>query len=68
MSFTSELTSTVPERDMESIYTMLALYGSKNECPRTDNVYFPISEVCNGMVSLENGWFPFISNGLLVTF
>ena len=37
---------------MESIYTELALYGSKNECARTDNVYFPISEVCDGMVSL----------------
>ena len=23
---------------MESIYTKLALYGSKNECARTDNV------------------------------
>ena len=39
---------------MESIYTELALYGSKNECARTDNVYFPISEVCNGRVSLVN--------------
>ena len=38
--------------DMESIYTELALYGGKNECVRTDNVYFPISDVCDGMVSL----------------
>ena len=37
---------------MESIHTKLALYGSKNECARTDNVFSPISEVCDGMVSL----------------
>ena len=37
---------------MESIYNELALYGSKNECARTDNVFSPISEVCNGTVSL----------------
>ena len=39
---------------MESIYTKLALYGRKNECTRTDNVFFPISEVCNGTVSLRH--------------
>ena len=38
---------------MESIYTKLALYGRKNKCCRTDNVYFTISEVCNGTVSLD---------------
>ena len=37
---------------MESIYTDLALYGSKDESSRTDNVFLPISEVCDGMVSL----------------
>ena len=37
---------------MESIYTELALYGSKNECVRTDNVFSPMSEVCDGTVSL----------------
>ena len=38
---------------MESTYTKLALYGSKNMCARTDNVFFShISEVCNGTVSL----------------
>ena len=37
---------------MESIYTELALYGSQNEGARTDNVFFPISEVCNSTVSL----------------
>ena len=37
---------------MESIYTELALYGSKNEGARTDTVFLPISKVCNGMVSL----------------
>ena len=39
---------------MESIYTELALSGSQNKCARTDNVFFPISEVCNCMVSLMN--------------
>ena len=37
---------------MESIYTELALYGSKNVCARTDTVFLPISEVCDGTVSL----------------
>ena len=31
---------------MESIYTELALYGSKNECARTDNAFSPIFEIC----------------------
>ena len=38
--------------DMKSMYTKLALYGIKNECARTDNAFFPISEVCNGTASL----------------
>ena len=38
---------------MESIYTELALYDSKNECARTDTVFLPISEVCDGKVSLN---------------
>ena len=37
---------------MDSIYTELALYGSKNECTRTDTVFLPVSEVCDGKVSL----------------
>ena len=37
---------------MESIYTELALYESKNWCSRTDNVLFLISEFCDGTVSL----------------
>ena len=37
--------------DMESMYTELALYRSKNKCARTDNVV-PISELCDGTVSL----------------
>ena len=37
---------------MESIYNELALDGSKNECARTANDFPPISEVCNGTVSL----------------
>ena len=39
---------------MRSIYSELALYGSKNKCARTDIVFVPISEVCNGTVSFEN--------------
>ena len=38
---------------MESIYTELALYKSKHECARTDNVFSTISEVCDGTVSLR---------------
>ena len=38
---------------MESIYTDLALYDSKNLCARTDNVFLPISEVCNCTFSLN---------------
>ena len=37
---------------MKSIYKELALYGSKNECARTDTVFLPISEVSDGKVSL----------------
>ena len=39
---------------MESIYTELALCGSKHECARTDTVFFPISEVSKGTVSRES--------------
>ena len=42
---------------MESIYTELALYGSKNECARTANAFFPISEFCDGRVSLRHTGF-----------
>ena len=38
---------------MESIYSKLVLYGSKNKCARTDTVFSPISEVCDGTVSLK---------------
>ena len=40
---------------MESIYPKLALCGSKNECARTDTVFFPISEFSKGTVSLNDG-------------
>ena len=33
---------------MEIIYIELALDGSKKECVRTDTVFLPISEVCDG--------------------
>ena len=39
---------------MKSLYTDLALYGSKNECATTDNVVSSIYEVCDDTVSLEN--------------
>ena len=38
---------------MECICTKLALHGSKNECPRTDTVFLPISEVCDDTVPLS---------------
>ena len=38
---------------MESAYTKLALYGSQNECAKTDNIISPISEFCDGTVSLR---------------
>ena len=38
---------------MESICAELALYGRKKEYARTDNVFSPISEVCDGTVSLS---------------
>ena len=37
---------------MASILPEVALYGSKNECARTDHVFLPISEVRNDTVSL----------------
>ena len=37
---------------MESIYPKLALCGSKTECAKTDAVFFPISQVSEGTVSL----------------
>ena len=37
---------------MGSICTDLALYGSKNERVRNDAVFLPISQVCDGTVSL----------------
>ena len=48
---------------MEIINTVLALYGSKNECARTDNVFMPISEVCNGTISLDS-FMDSLSHGL----
>ena len=39
---------------MESTYTDLAFYGGKTLCAGTDNGFSPISEVCDGTVSLIN--------------
>ena len=45
---------------MESLYTGLALYGSHNECARTDTVFLPISEVCDGtertLIEITMSW------------
>ena len=49
---------------MESVYTEIALYGSKNECARTDIVFLPISEVCDGTVSLNR---PGVAGAVLQT-
>ena len=38
---------------MEITYTELALYRSQNECAKTDNIFSPISEFCDGTVSLR---------------
>ena len=38
---------------MKSMFTGLALCGSKYECARTDNVSFAVSEVCDGTVFLN---------------
>ena len=38
---------------METKYPDLALYGGKTLCARTDNGFSPISEVCDGTVSLN---------------
>ena len=33
-----------------------ALYGSQNECAKTDNIFPPIFEFCDGTVSLMADW------------
>ena len=38
---------------MESIYSELALFGSKNEFAKTDNVFSLISEVCDDTACLK---------------
>ena len=37
---------------MESLNPEFALFGSKNECARTDTVFFPLSEVITWVVTL----------------
>ena len=37
---------------MKSRFTELALYGSTTLCGRTDTVFLPLSQVCDGTVSL----------------
>ena len=53
---------------MESTYTELALYGSTIECATTDNVFFTISEVCDGTVSLQEIALPVINLTMLHRF
>ena len=38
--------------DIKSLNPELALYGSKNLCARTDNVFLQLSQVSEGAVSL----------------
>ena len=45
---------------MESIYTELALYSSNKQYARTDTVFLPISEVCNGTVSVTMARYKYI--------
>ena len=52
---------------MESIYTEFALNGSKHLCARTYNVFIPISEVCDGTVSLSMPNIKTVFHWLLVT-
>ena len=61
---------------MASIYAELALYGSQNECARTETVFSPISEVCDGTVSLmisqlnhNDGhiWIPLLNHSTIST-
>ena len=51
---------------MKSIYPELALYGGKIECARTDNAFFPLSEVCDGTVSLANWKTLKVKKGILL--
>ena len=51
-SFISELTSTVPQGGIWSVYLpSLPFMGKQNLCARTNNAFSPILEVCTGMVS-----------------
>ena len=52
ISFSQSQGSQGSQGDMEIMYTELALYERTNLCARTDNIFSPISEVCNGTVSL----------------
>ena len=49
---------------MESVYTDLALCGSKNECARTDTVFSPISQVCTRGLTLNR---PGVAGAVLQT-
>ena len=51
---------------MESIYPELALCGSKNECARTDTVFFPISQVCTRGVTLIIELIAFYKNAIKI--
>ena len=51
-SFSSELTSIVQKRGMDSLNPEFSLNGSKNEHTRTVTVFFPLSDVSNRAVVL----------------
>ena len=53
VSFISELTSTVPLGGYEEYIYRFSPNGSKNKWCRTLTVFLPISEVCDGTVSLK---------------
>ena len=54
--------------DMESICPEFALYDSKNECARTDTVFFHKSEVCTRGVTLWVVFYHNLSVGVLSHF
>ena len=53
-SFISELTFRGHQVDMDGLNPEFALYGFKNECARTDTIFFPLSEVSTRAVTLSS--------------
>ena len=55
----SELTSRVSQGGYGESKSEFALYGSKNECTRTDTVFLSLSEVSEGALSLIKKKIPY---------